>query len=394
MMDAPPKYALIKWLGGTDKGKYTPDIPTEWIKDFNYGAYLATDPDDQESYIVKWHEGSEPLGGWPCYDGEIIQLSDRKTVCERLFKTLKGVASPNLKINHDEKHTNNASFQVLNDDPVLNDEDSERSSTSDSEDVNSTPSTELDSILPMSVTQKQLDMNLQESDDTVSQNGRILDRSKSKRSREEPNLSAHVNKKVKGHGENQQSSIDAILNVVTSMQNQIDKLTNKENVLVNVNMSSSPSRNRDDEERDEKDKDVEIGKRGSGVIINKGQWDYAIAQSTASCMATPLNDVLFPYEVLLTSNLRGGARKMKPVAGIAQPERHEARDKKIIKEVFDTVERHQTKTFNSTLVGKASNDHLNYLRAQKRKNDLLEQRLIEGTSQVSTNHTPTNPTKK
>lgn len=83
-----PKYALIKWIGGADNGLYTPDVPTDWIKDFDYQEYLMTDPDEQESYVVEWHDGKQPLGGWPCYDGEVIQVSGNCPINSFYFNNL------------------------------------------------------------------------------------------------------------------------------------------------------------------------------------------------------------------------------------------------------------------------------------------------------------------
>lgn len=84
------KYALIKWLSGQDKGKYSPDVPTSWIRDFN-----DNDKDFEESYVVEWRAGRKvPPGGWPVFDGLIICTSDKISVLKKKLSDIEGMPSP------------------------------------------------------------------------------------------------------------------------------------------------------------------------------------------------------------------------------------------------------------------------------------------------------------
>lgn len=56
--------------------------------------------------------------------------------------------------------------------------------------------------------------------------------------------------------------------------------------------------------------EVEIGRPGSNVCITADQWDTAADKSTFTQMTSSLLVALFPEEVLLESNLRGGKSKI------------------------------------------------------------------------------------
>ena len=67
-------YALIKWI---EDDTYTPGVPIEWIKFFNYDSYLSGKYSTQ-SVPVEWRDTrKEPRGGWPCYDGLIVKVSGK-----------------------------------------------------------------------------------------------------------------------------------------------------------------------------------------------------------------------------------------------------------------------------------------------------------------------------
>lgn len=74
---APPLLALVKWIGGADDKKYTSGIPVEWIKGFDYDDFRSSNFDPTLSYVIEWHEGKEPRGGWPVYDGYVIEVSSK-----------------------------------------------------------------------------------------------------------------------------------------------------------------------------------------------------------------------------------------------------------------------------------------------------------------------------
>lgn len=69
-----PKFALVKWLNGSDSGKYSV-VDSSWLLNFDYNSFILS-PD--ESYIVEWREQKKaPPGGWPCFDAVIVKLAGK-----------------------------------------------------------------------------------------------------------------------------------------------------------------------------------------------------------------------------------------------------------------------------------------------------------------------------
>lgn len=67
-------FALVKWLGGVDHGKYTANVPIEWIKDFDLDTFSEEEAaeDSDISYVIEWREGrKKPRGGWKVFDGYV-----------------------------------------------------------------------------------------------------------------------------------------------------------------------------------------------------------------------------------------------------------------------------------------------------------------------------------
>lgn len=68
-------YTLIQWI---EDSTYTAGIPVEWIKYFDYDTYVSGDYDINHSFPIECRETKkEPHGGWPCYDGVIIDISGK-----------------------------------------------------------------------------------------------------------------------------------------------------------------------------------------------------------------------------------------------------------------------------------------------------------------------------
>lgn len=89
------KFALVKWLGGEDKGKYSPDVPVSWIRDFKEGD----EEEFEESYIVEWRKGKNPPpGGWPVYDGLVICTASSVKTLEKKLENIGGLKSPRASL--------------------------------------------------------------------------------------------------------------------------------------------------------------------------------------------------------------------------------------------------------------------------------------------------------
>lgn len=50
------RFALVRWVSGEDKGKFSTNVPVEWIRDFNG----SVDDDEDESYLIEWRVGKKP----------------------------------------------------------------------------------------------------------------------------------------------------------------------------------------------------------------------------------------------------------------------------------------------------------------------------------------------
>lgn len=54
---------------------------------------------------------------------------------------------------------------------------------------------------------------------------------------------------------------------------------------------------------------------GSGVKVRNRDWKLALSRPTFTAMGLTLLTILFPHEVLLRSNLKGGPSKIKKTDG-------------------------------------------------------------------------------
>lgn len=71
--------ALVKWLSGKDKGKFTAGVPVDWLRDFDKATWLSNkEKDEEESYICEWRDAKkEPAGGWDVHDAQVIEVSGK-----------------------------------------------------------------------------------------------------------------------------------------------------------------------------------------------------------------------------------------------------------------------------------------------------------------------------
>lgn len=79
---------------------------------------------------------------------------------------------------------------------------------------------------------------------------------------------------------------------------------------------------------------VEVGKPGSGITVSELEWTSAISRGTYTAMATALLTALFPMEVLLKSNYKGGKCKIKKSETGLQVPHYEALDPLTVKAIM------------------------------------------------------------
>ncbi|CAG5073490.1 Protein of unknown function, partial [Cotesia congregata] len=117
---------------------------------------------------------------------------------------------------------------------------------------------------------------------------------------------------------------------------------------------------------EENDEMVEIGNKGSGIFITKVQWDTAKSKSTYNSMGTALVMAMFPIDVLLKNNLRGGKSKFK-----FSTEQRVGLDKNIMDAIRVTVKKQHPQSYQRGFLGQSINNFLNDLR-RKHKVDNCE----------------------
>lgn len=74
-------FALVKWLSGKEKGKFTHNVQISWILLFDPEADFRS-----ESHIVEWRVPPRPKAGWPVADAQVLEVSSKYCVYVVLVK--------------------------------------------------------------------------------------------------------------------------------------------------------------------------------------------------------------------------------------------------------------------------------------------------------------------
>ncbi|XP_044597326.1 uncharacterized protein LOC123273907 [Cotesia glomerata] len=102
---------------------------------------------------------------------------------------------------------------------------------------------------------------------------------------------------------------------------------------------------------------VEIGHPGSNVFVRRNQWDTADSRDTFQSMGVSLVKALYEEDVLLRSNLKGGASKIDKNA----PQRP-GLDKNILAAIKEAVKQKFPAEFKQSLFGMAINNMMTDMR--------------------------------
>ncbi|KAF7994239.1 hypothetical protein HCN44_003329 [Aphidius gifuensis] len=105
---------------------------------------------------------------------------------------------------------------------------------------------------------------------------------------------------------------------------------------------------------------IEIGQPGSDVTVTDLQWTTAISRGSYKFMSTSLVMSLFPMNVLLKSNYKGGKCKIKKDE---TPQKLTALDTRIVDAIKYSVQRKFKNTFTLVGFGQAINSKLHKLRS-------------------------------
>lgn len=73
----------MRWLSGQDEGKMTPDVPTEWIVDFDPSVPISA----ETSYAVEWRRQPKPRTGWPVLDAVVLDVSSEYLIIFSVYWT-------------------------------------------------------------------------------------------------------------------------------------------------------------------------------------------------------------------------------------------------------------------------------------------------------------------
>lgn len=70
--------ALVEWLGDHVGERYTHNVDTTWIKDFD-----PLQPLSEESYVIDWRVPPKPRAGYPVWDGKVLLTSESEDFLKR-----------------------------------------------------------------------------------------------------------------------------------------------------------------------------------------------------------------------------------------------------------------------------------------------------------------------
>ncbi|XP_074108429.1 uncharacterized protein LOC141533437 [Cotesia typhae] len=214
-------------------------------------------------YVVKWHDTKKmPLGGWKCYHAMVIDISKSIETLEKKLNALEGVKSPGPSVKP---------VEVIND----------SSSDNDIKEIEKEKDREVDNTkkkLRFSITSDEKDSN-----DVV-----VLSIT------EDLNNPTQISKAEHGH-----SSKDNLM----SEESQ----RNKRPVISPHTCDTDQKKQKLKQSKSPKLK--ELGHQGSGVWISREQWNDAKSKPFFAAMTASLLASVFPKEILLKSNYKGGASK-------------------------------------------------------------------------------------
>ncbi|XP_044579439.1 uncharacterized protein LOC123261728 isoform X2 [Cotesia glomerata] len=327
--------ALVKWVGGVDDKKYTTGINVAHIKNFDEKKFLNGEEDPEKVYVVEWHDGPEPLGGWICYNARVIAISKKITVLEKKFKALDGMRSPRRV---DPKLFDN-DVALKAKEPQKPEKEREANGESSS------------SML------KELQKSNTESTD---------DGKNTKRKTELHDLEVEIYKEIislvedPGTAGAKKILLNNDCNILSCIKdkNSHQASTSAADGKFSLKHHSSPKT----KSNPEKGKMKELGLPGSGVFIPEAQFNVAERAQSATAMATSLLMSIFPRSVIANSNLRGGKSKTKN-----STVQHSALDSDKITAIHDAVKKRFKHRYNESEVNRAINVKCSRVRSEEKE---------------------------
>ncbi|XP_011312328.1 uncharacterized protein [Fopius arisanus] len=395
----PKLFAMIKWIGGEDDGKISVGVPTDWIMNFNFEEFLSENFDPDLSYVIESRQPvKKPAGGWPKFDGLILDVAstvlqlERKSVnyvypkSSRIITSTKEIGSQS-NINRSTQPSGSTKKRP-SDGPISpaqvkiykktsriydTSSDSEQSAEDALHDDQRTPLRTLNPPAPvqlLNIPRRREEVVQINHDDDIRENANDAS-ADGNRGTERGDAAAggDVNEEVlqinnqppaNPQAENRRRGRESPIRNAARLDD-----INPEDFRNLANLLQQNIRNHEQQDREDEDANlVEVGFRGSGVTLSKLQWNAAIEQRTFTAMAITLVMSLFERDVLLKSNVKGGKNKIrKPAENVP---RHQALDPHILQAITEAVRKKFPNSFKRVDMHRAINVKLNTLRREVR----------------------------
>ncbi|XP_044004181.1 uncharacterized protein LOC122849527 [Aphidius gifuensis] len=368
--------ALVKWVGGKYKDSFTPGVPVSWIENFDRKKFDNYNKDNDEIiYTVEWKEKKI----FKKYKVNVIMISDKMSELENKIKILDGDVSPKaLK-------PNTLAQYYLKKQKLFDDDENEKENDISQVDLKNSEKP-ADRKGKKLILQKHNNISngphrkrkytetILDSDEEVKSLKEASDEDNDLKEASDEDNDLNDNKSP----EPTNPTLLDILNAIKERDQKIEKLTKDIETLKSGGQRSSAARRPsylssesekkngtitnaiDLEEGNFVEGLIEIGQPGSDVTVTDLQWTTAISRGSYKFMSTSLVMSLFPMNVLLKSNYKGGKCKIKKDE---TPQKLTALDTRIVDAIKYSVQRKFKNTFTLVGFGQAINSKLHKLRS-------------------------------
>ncbi|KAH0546535.1 uncharacterized protein LOC123273769 [Cotesia glomerata] len=329
-------FALVQWVGGKFDKTYTPGIPIEWIRDFDVKNFSPLE--DEETYLIEWRHNKpiRPKNGWKIFDARVLKISHNIKALNNEATLLEGTITPLKSKKNQETSSKKRNFENGSDDTEVGASTSNHSSSKKlkqgSKAAKKNKKAADERNIPCQVIE---DSYVSSGDDEIPE---VIQQN-------DPN-------DVPVNHQNDRNN-EMIMNKLSELCAEVKDIKQTQAVLIQA-QNNRPNHHGDENEP------VEIGHQGSNVFIPRKQWETADSRDTFQGMGRSLVAALFPDEILLASNLRGGASKINKDAPVRP-----ALDQNVIKAIEEAVMNKFPRNYKRALFGMAIN---NMLEEKRRKN--------------------------
>ncbi|XP_061601696.1 uncharacterized protein LOC133463926 [Cololabis saira] len=304
------KFAVVQWSEGEDSGKLS-EVKTDTIRGYDDSKMdQHGNPISTYSAVIEWRHGKKPRGGWPHYRGTVVFVSATRFETTRKFKSLlkedepleltKRVSVPPQKYQDDSDNSTDTETQILT--QSLHVKKSKALTRKDpAEDFlekycHSEPTS--DDRSP----RKTIFVLKQEIKDLKEENAKL----KEMVVQDVPEILRTMKNILDSAVPPKRSRLD-LTTPPLPPQSSYSSSANSSPSLPRSTPPSSMSESVTPSLTDSRSSKVEIHP-GTGVMVEKLAWTYALNANSATVFVRHLLTAVFPLEILLLSNLRGGKR--------------------------------------------------------------------------------------